>query len=33
MKQNMVAMDKPVPKEQVMKEIVAFLQRHAKDQQ
>jgi len=33
MKQNMVAMDKPVPKEQVMKEIAAFLQRHAKDQQ
>ncbi len=32
MKQNMVAMDKPVPKEQVMKEIVAFLQRHAKGQ-
>lgn len=33
MKQNMVAMDKSVPKGQVMKEIVAFLQRHAKDQQ
>ncbi|HED18685.1 MAG TPA: hypothetical protein ENI74_04180 [Gammaproteobacteria bacterium] len=33
MKQNMVAMDKSVPKGQTMKEIVAFLQRHAKDQQ
>lgn len=33
MKQNMVAMHKSVPKEQVMKEIVAFLQHHAKAQE
>ena len=33
MKQNIIAMHKPVPNEQVMKEIVMFLQRHAKDQQ